>query len=517
MSAWLRRRHPAFFALPVYLAMVMVTFANTPDDGLITLRYAVNLATAGRPDFNVGDHVEGFSSPLHLFVAAVAAAIVPVSVGGLALKLIGVAVGAAVIWQVVCLARACGLSRRQQIAAAALTALSWNLAVSASNALETSLVVLLVTGLLTSLLRPDRWHRPAWWAAALVVARPESALIVAALAAVDVALNRDRDWRSRLRWLVAPAGAVLGLLLFRTLYYGHFLPNTYSAKKTPLSSTLPAGFEYLLHSAPWWGLSTGLAAMSIAVTVVLGASAMLHWWRCERRLLLVPALIAVQLMIAVLSGGDWMVGSRHLAPAIPALTVCVVAGAGLVYRRLTLRRRLPDRMLATLVITAVLIGLAGPSRESYRPVWQLSGVTNVELIAATGYAGYRPLWLAAREMSSCLPAGSVLAFSEIGLFGIENLDKTVIDTRGLTNAEIAGSAPSAIKKGTGVDDPDWADPSSPVGAVLAASGPDLILALAADPAPTVLDETYELVATSARAPSGLVVAQYVPSGRTECR
>ena len=61
----------ALLYLP-FLASVSRTFASSSDDPFITLRYAANLVHGFGPAFNQGQHVQGFTSPLHPVVAVLA-------------------------------------------------------------------------------------------------------------------------------------------------------------------------------------------------------------------------------------------------------------------------------------------------------------------------------------------------------------------------------------------------------------------------------------------------------------
>jgi hypothetical protein len=74
-----------FLSLP-FSVMVALTFANQEDDPFITLRYAANVLHGRGLVFNPGQHVEGFTSPLHL-VVAMFAVLAPGSHALLVLKL----------------------------------------------------------------------------------------------------------------------------------------------------------------------------------------------------------------------------------------------------------------------------------------------------------------------------------------------------------------------------------------------------------------------------------------------
>ena len=57
-----------FLYIP-FLLTLSFTFASNADDPFITLRYAANLVHGYGLSFNPGQHVQGFTSPLHLVVA----------------------------------------------------------------------------------------------------------------------------------------------------------------------------------------------------------------------------------------------------------------------------------------------------------------------------------------------------------------------------------------------------------------------------------------------------------------
>lgn len=65
--------------LPYALLLVIAysVFCVTPDDPYITYRYAANLLAGHGPVFNIGEWVEGFSSPLHLLLSAALLRTVP--------------------------------------------------------------------------------------------------------------------------------------------------------------------------------------------------------------------------------------------------------------------------------------------------------------------------------------------------------------------------------------------------------------------------------------------------------
>ncbi|QHN30989.1 hypothetical protein GII32_11835 [Gordonia amarae] len=475
---WTRR--PALAALPVYALAVTLTFANTPDDGFITLRIADNLIHHGRPDFNFGDAVEGYSSPLHLLLSAVVA-LLPAAYTGLALKLIGVVFGALTLWPAARIARNCGLGPRGVLLSTLMVAVSWNFAASSSNLLESSLTAFLLTGLLASLTAAPYRHA-AVWSGLLVLARPESVLVVGVLTCGWLFWSRA-DGSRTVRWFVAPVAAAAVVFGHRLIYFGELMPNTYHAKDVSLSESLIWGLGYVIDSHPWAGTSNVLVLLTLTVQFVLFIVAANAWRRTSPLLLLLPLAILVQVAFILRSGGDWMFGARHWAPVVPAMAVIAVVAVRACTHALAARSRASrPAAVGSVLMGLVLLLQAGPGLHTYHPAWLLDGVDNRDLIAVGGYGPYSQSWITSTEMTSCLPTGTVIAFSEIGYFGYTNRELRVIDTRGLTDNQIAGNAGPSLKLRTGVHDPHWFDTDSVVGAALIDRDPDILLVLpTADP------------------------------------
>jgi hypothetical protein len=177
--------------------------------------------------FNLGDRVEGYTSPVHLLLSTAILAL-PGATALLKLNLASLILGIATLWQTTRLARMVGFARWLQIAAVFAVAGSWNFVVSASNGLETILVAFLVTGAAASLADHERereWWRPATWTALLALSRPGAILTVLALAVVSLVHRRSRPWWQRIAWTAGPLVALAALLAFRIAYYGEALPS----------------------------------------------------------------------------------------------------------------------------------------------------------------------------------------------------------------------------------------------------------------------------------------------------
>jgi hypothetical protein len=493
-----------------------LTFANTSDDPLITLRYAANLLHHGQLVYNLGERVEGYTSPLHLLVA-VLVLLVPGGLALLKLKLVSLVFAAATLHQTARLSQAISLPDWARLSVMVAVAGSWNFMLSASNGLETSLVAFLATGAAASLAQPDaraRWWIPALWTGFLALSRPDADLIVVFLAIASLACERDSTWWRRLHWLIGPAVSATGLVVFRLAYYGQLVPNTFYAKHLGPVAAAVDGLLYLASSQPLSGVVVG-----VLIPVLEG---WLIWIGVRRFIRVRPGMgfalgiVVAQVLFIFESGGDWMKGGRFLVPAIPALTVLVFCGVeawlerkrqgGTGYRR--------SRVAAL----AVVVLLAAPVGGTYvAPAWGLSsGLGDNALIANGHYGSLDVIWVTAVRLADCLRPGQSVAYSEAGLFGFEHQDLRLIDLRGLTSGQIARHVPAKDKYPWGVQDPRWFVSTSTVGHVVMTSRPAMIMSFDVSrriwPGNSILSGLYRRAATIPVLGSSQTLLVYLRSG-----
>lgn len=479
---------PGLVGLGAFAVGVLLTFNYTADDPLITLRYASNLLHGHGPVFNIGERVEGFSSPLHL-IAATLALLVPGGHALLKLKLLSVAAGALTIVVADMLARRLGLGVPGRVAACGLIGASCIFATSAGNGLETSLTALLVTALTASLVgvRAPGWRSAAaLHAALLVMCRPEGIGIVVAIAAASMLLPWGRRLTA-LAWVAPAVGAVLVSTLFRIAYYREPVANTFYAKRVGLRVAMHNARIYLLSvTGNAWSHSHGLLAAAIVgvACVALLAAALV----ARSDAIVAAAAIGAQVAFVIAAGGDWMPGGRFVAPVLPDLVVVLAVGTVAVRRR---TGRLVGGAIVGVAALTAAAATALPYRTQRSPAWQLAGFSDPALIASSPIP-LAPVWdLVARE--PCVRPGMTVAYSEVGLFGYVHRDVRIVDTRGLTDRVIARKSPTSLHHAWGVEDPNWRATSSVVGARLVDVHPDLIVAFDYQPVGQALDGRYVLV------------------------
>ena len=475
-----------FLAVPFAIAMVLA-FAHTPDDGLITLRYAWHLVHGQGPVFNPGEHVAGSSSMLHLLVSTVVV-LAPHTWALVVAKLVSAVFGALALWQGARLVAAAALPRWARRTGYLLLSCSSMLALSSANALETTMYVFLVTLLVRLLVAGRAAQTPVvvgTVAALVVMTRPDGALVVGALALAALVLERGVSRGAAVKWAlggVAGGATVLGATFAFT---GDPFPNTFYAKRVPLDRGLREGWRYLqqtllpgLAEHGSRGLVSGLLFLAYVAFLVTGAVVLVRGRsRSHGRVAYTVALVVAQVAFVLESGGDWMRGGRFLVPALAASVVVTLTGVVAAAERAA--RRAPDlRRVAVMGGAGILLAVTlAPWASQSVPIWRISGTPDDDaFLAVGGYQQYTAAWMTIPKVLSCFP-GARAATSEVGNTGWADPRRPVLDLRGLTDDVIAHDAPDSSRRVVGVALGDWWKPGSVVARRIVAWRADVVLLL----------------------------------------
>ncbi len=307
-----------FALLIVYAWTAHLLGAGIIDDAYIFLRYARNIWAGAGPVFNVGDPVEGYTSPLWLAMLTIAW---PASVDAPRMATtLSALCGFALI--VILLVHDSRQARLSGIVAAAFLSANPQFVFWAFSGMDTALFTLLfiITVLVfeADLKQPSpSFARSGWLLALAGLARLEALWLVPAFAYfIWAGSDSFRASFRRLLTLVVPLLAVHGAhTIWRQSYYGAWLPNTFDAKVgVPRVVLLKHGIAYLAHS-----LKTVFPLLVVVALLMrdLKPAARIH--------LLVPFSLAVWWLVCVLLvGGDYFALSRFLIP-VYALVALMLA------------------------------------------------------------------------------------------------------------------------------------------------------------------------------------------------
>lgn len=297
----------SFVASLILFALLSYQFIDFyQDDAYVYCRYAENILNGNGPVFNVGERVEGFTSPLWLLELT---GLVSIGVDApLASKLLGIihALGIVALF---------AFSRVQTVRLGAyVIALNGCIAVWSVGGLDT------LMGCFHALLIPIIWSRyrspKDHWLAGIMMglaplARPENAILFVIAPLAQYLFRKDNPNGFDIKW--TGRTVVIGLLIygayifFRFLYYGEFLPNTYFAKEGDFS-LVSRGATYLLGWLPW---------------IILPVAAILYKSIREKELTsAVFCTLTFSLAIALhalWTGGDFMRGYRAVVVMSPML------------------------------------------------------------------------------------------------------------------------------------------------------------------------------------------------------
>ena len=467
-------------ALPylVLLAGAYHVFSEGDVGSFVTFRYAENLLGGHGPVYNVGDPVEGFTSPLHLLLVTLLMA-VGHGVGiYFKVKLLGIALAILGLWQMRRLAQLVELSPLEATLAQLLAAVSVNYACAAVNGEETSLFICTLLGATITYVK-EREGRSGYWSAALLflvlLTRPDGAMIFLFL--LCLRLNDARTGRMTVGragvWAATYVGLVVAFVVARWSYYGMLVPNTYMAKAVPLGTALPSGFKYLLMVL---SPSGGPRLWMVASGAVFWGLAGVGLWRNRgRRHAAVLALaVASSIVFALKFGGGRGSGWRYMEPAAPFLAILQAWGLSAVASARVAEQRRTSLFVG--VSVAVLLLFAAKNRMVQGISWASAGFrTDDSAFLSTGSGHMGEEWTEAGDLvRAMVPPGSLVMSWDTGYIAYENPQDRFLDLRGLTDRDVA-ALPKSYKSSLGVMDSRWYVPGDPLYAIWTRRRPDYVV------------------------------------------
>jgi hypothetical protein len=294
-----RRAWPAWLLLPLGTWLVF-RYRWVLDDAFIYFRYAENFAQTGELVFNVGEYVEGFTSPLWMLLLAA------IRVMGLPFwpVVVGMSFACLVLFWLLLFLTNDALSPAGGSGVflpGALLCTNYAVLSHFSSGMETPLVQVCGAAFAYLCVRPSSRLAQVMLASAPLV-RPELVL--------PFIVGLAWSWWQRRRFpkLLGVVGGVLGAawLVFRVQYYADLFPNTYYLKS---ASRWSRGVSYLLDTGTQYWFHAWLIAL-------LAATGALVLWRPQQARLQERAVIwfgaGLVAIHVVRIGGDF-VHYRYLA------------------------------------------------------------------------------------------------------------------------------------------------------------------------------------------------------------
>ena len=405
------------------------------DDSFIHFQFAKHLVQGKGFSFNAGEPTYGATSPLWVFLLALAGKVLPIEVAAPrdawsmpALAWVAKAYGAIfhllTIWFLVRIGRRLGWDAWTSLGLGLLMAvhawaLRWGIS-GMESPLATACVALALYELAGVLIQ----GRSAWGTgialALAALARPECYLL-AALALLAVGVGSERRIRRSLELLGGVSFLLLPWLITAWRWFHSMLPNTVAAKAGALAN--PGLAIAAIHSVVQIELATDALPLALFVLVLAfgSRSTALPAARGRRVFWSVCAAWPFLLILSFALGGVQVV-SRYLLPAIP----CVLL-LGMASLRWVIATTLPGRYALAL---SVFLG-----------AFTLQNVLSTALVtvpsARAHTRGLRTSLVAlgiwARDRT---PAGTSFAVPDIGAFGFYS-ERRVLDLYGLVTPEIA--------------------------------------------------------------------------------
>lgn len=356
------------------------------DDAMISMRYARNLAEGQGLVFNAGEYVQGFSNPLMtLLMAALIFVLGPVSsVAAVQWLAIPTVLGCAFLAGRIARSLYPGSDFASGIAFVATLAY-YPLSYWALMGMETGLLTLFLLGSIAAI-QQERWSLSGLLLGAAYMTRPD-ALVPAALIFASLWWWMETPRKAVLRSGAIFAGILVTTQVAQRLYYGSWLPNTYTLKLegVPLAARLADGIAFstplILESLPLWIL----ALTAFRASPALG--------RC------LLGLCAAATGYQIYVGGDsWPGHWRFTTPYWP-LAVIVAASSPLLARSHARRWLLGGVVLIAgnarfadeLLLTREPFGVES-NRENVRVALALRRLTTEKATVGAAWAGALPYY-----------------------------------------------------------------------------------------------------------------------------
>jgi hypothetical protein len=296
------------------------------DDAMISMRYAKNFAAGHGLVWNTGgERVEGYTNFLWVLVMSVFHFLpVPLSKMSLCIQLLALGILIVNLFYVRNIARFLSNgSTAVSIGSVLLTALFYPLNNWSLRGMEVSILTLLLTVAIWKILQHLETNRLPSTVHILIICgiliRTDMIVPFMALLLVHSLNSRRQGMKPDLRGYMTLFGVLLAHTMFRYLYYGDILPNTYYLKMTGY----PTGGRIFEGLKSFWTIVEGASLLFFIMPFVL----YLIYPQKKNVISTVLAVCWAQFAYSVYMGGDiyevYQIMNRHASSVMPLLFILI--------------------------------------------------------------------------------------------------------------------------------------------------------------------------------------------------
>lgn len=400
----------------IFLILCLNVFDWVIDDLYIYFRYVNNFTNGEGIVFNKGVHVEGFSSFSWFILLSL------FNVIGLPLEMSAKISGLIfVLLSLICLFRICNETGMSALFLPAVCLMLFNLpfilwAVSGFE-LMMFISILLLCFLMVIRLNSDSKYNflLTFLIFLLSVTRPEGVIFSIALIFFTYIFSGSKALS-----LKHTAGYMIlfsSFLVFRIIYFGEFLPNTYFAK---IGHDIIGYYEFRTYKNGIFYILYFLKSNPQFVLFILLLPVTFKKIRTSKVFLMTITIIALQFFFIIFSGGDWMVQYRFAVVSIPFLSIGIIlmvneiSWSGVISNSLV-------KILIILIFASSAFSIIDSDRS----------IIYKEIVL------WNNLKTESENIKNDIPPGSIVANGSSGIIPYYLDDVTFIDIVGLTDKHIA--------------------------------------------------------------------------------
>lgn len=399
-----------------YLFFALTYFKWIVDDLFIYFRYASNFADGKGIVFNVGEYVEGISGLLWLFVLSA------YKNSGLPLEFSAKLTGLiSVIFQIFIIFKICLKMKFDYTAFGVCALMLFNLPFIIWSVSGFEIMLYMSLQILTFylILNTDKYKLNPFILSFLLflvtVSRPEGILFSVCYLLFIFTISGDKAYTVKV--VTVYFITLSGLLLFRFIYFGDILPNTYYAK---IGHNLFGSYEFRSYRNGIYYIKDFFLHNIQFIPVIILIPVTFKLLKNNKLFVFSLAVVMLQFGFVIFAGGDWMVQYRFVVPAIPYMSVLTFLCIRSLSEKYNFSRY---SSVPASVFFIILMTISYISEDK--------SVINKETVMWNRLIELSP------EIKQIIPSGSVVANGSSGIIPFYLDDVRFIDLVGLTDKQIA--------------------------------------------------------------------------------